>query len=131
MILLGFGCLLFGCKGGDPDAGASESERPVPTVNDIDYDEMAKGFCECMEPMFEFQSKLMKLLEAGDQAGVEALRDEAMKVQEDGESCIVALEAKYGVVQGEEAEAKATEALEKACPEIMELMGATTESLEE
>ena len=50
------------------------------------------------------------------------MKDEAMKVQSDGAACVAALEEKYGVVEGEENEAKATAALQKACPEIVALM---------
>ena len=133
--LLGLGLLLFSCKGGESNVEESNMEStPAPTTaatGDIDYDEMAVEFCQCMEPMFEFQNKLMKVLEKGDQAGVEAMRDEAMQVQKDGETCILALEAKYGVVEGPEAEEKATKALEKACPEFMEMMEGNPESMEQ
>ncbi|MEO1260106.1 MAG: hypothetical protein AAFZ15_15030 [Bacteroidota bacterium] len=136
LTLLGLGLLLFSCKGGESNVEESNTDSTLaPTTTkagDIDYDEMAKEFCQCMEPMFEFQNKLMKVLENGDETGVEAMRDEAMQVQKDGESCIMALEAKFGVVEGAEAEEKATKALEKACPEIMELMmGGSPESMEQ
>ena len=130
LFLMGFGLLFFSCKGGEPTADEGEVKTTTAAKN-IDYDEMAEGFCKCMTPMFDFQNKLMMLLEEGNQEAVEALRDEAMQVQKDGESCILALEAKYGVVEGVEEEEKATKALEKACPEIMALMGAAAESFEQ
>ena len=105
-----------------PEEGKPEEKKEVSAAKDIDYDEMAEGFCACMKPMYVFQKKLIKLLDAGDQGAVEALRDEAMSVQKEGEACIAALEAKYGVIEGEEQEAKATTALRKACPDIMALM---------
>ena len=128
MLLLVCSALLLGCGSNEPKAAEEETST---TGQAVDYDEMAKGFCACMRPMFEFQEKVMKLAEEGKNEEIEALRDQALQVQQDGESCITALEAKFGVVEGAEAEAKATAALEKACPDIMGLMGAAAESFEE
>ena len=80
------------------------------------YDLFAEDLCTCMKPMAELQKKLMALTESGDQAGMMSLFDEASKVDEEGQACIMALEKKHGVIQGPEEEAKAEEAMRKACP---------------
>ena len=129
MLLMVASALLLGCGGSEPKA--AEGEAITTAGQAIDYDKMAEGFCTCMRPMFEFQEKVMKLAEEGKNDEIEVLRDQAMQVQKDGESCITALEARFGVVEGAEAEAKATAALEKACPDIMGMMGAAAGSFEE
>ncbi|MEZ4952252.1 MAG: hypothetical protein R2825_01590 [Saprospiraceae bacterium] len=123
----------FGCGDAAPKTegeGADASDNSTAST-EINFDEMAEGFCACMRPMFEFQQKVFQLAEEGKEDEIEAFREQAMQVQQDGESCIAALEAKYGVVEGAENEAKATEALKKACPDIMDLMGAAAEGYEE
>lgn len=135
-MLLLLSCIaMIGCGGNEPkatDSGEADNNTTTKAVSgEVDYDEMAIGFCNCMRPMFDFQEKVMKLLSEENTDAVEALRDEALKVQQDGESCILKLEEKYGVVEGPEQEAKATEALTKACPEIMAMMGEAAGQVEE
>lgn len=122
--MMSFGCGDAAPKTDGEGANASDSKE-------MNFDEMAEGFCTCMRPMFEFQQKVFQLAEEGKEDEIEAFREQAMQVQQDGENCIAALEAKYGVVEGAENEAKATEALKKACPDIMDLMGAAAEGFEE
>ncbi len=129
--------LQFGCGSSEPESAGTEAgaettaEAEPQAEGDIDYDEMAEDFCVCMRPMFEFQEKVMKLAAEGNNSEIEALREDAMKVQADGEACVTKLEEKYGAVEGEEKEAKATAALEKVCPDIMAMMGAELESMEQ
>ena len=127
--IMSFGCGDAAPKTTGEDVETSEQSNAVPA--EMDFDKMAEGFCNCMRPMFAFQQKVFKLAEEGKEDEIESFRDEAMKVQQDGESCIAALEAKYGVVEGVENETKATEALKKACPDIMDLMGMVADEVEE
>ncbi len=125
-LLLAATWLQFGC--GSSESKVTEAETETAEVEpqaarDIDYDEMANEFCACMRPMFEFQEKVMQLAGEGKNNEIEAMRDQAMKVQADGETCVTSLEEKYGIVEGKENEAKATAALEKTCPDIMAVMG--------
>jgi len=132
LLLLTATFMQFGCGSSEPETTETEPTTTEPKVaGDIDYDAMAVEFCACMKPMFEFQEKIMKLAQEGKNDEIEALRDEALKVQTDGQTCVMAIESKYGVVEGDENEAKATAALEKVCPDIMAMMGAEVESLEE
>lgn len=131
MLLVAASLFLIGCGGNEPTSTEGANSTPTPQTKSIDYDEMAQGFCACMQPMFDFQSKVMKLLAEGKQEEIEGMREEAMQVQKDGEACILTLEEKYGTVEGVEEEEKATAALEKACPDIMEMMGDAAQSLEE
>ncbi len=125
--------LSLGCGDAAPKTDGENTDTPENTTGstEMDFDKMAEGFCSCMRPMFEFQQKVFKLAEEGKEDEIESLRDEAMSVQQEGESCISALEAEYGVVEGVENETKATEALKKACPDIMALMGAAAGGYEE
>lgn len=89
---------------------------------ETDYDAMAKDLCTCLKPMFDFQQDLLNMVIEGKDEEVMGMRDRAMQIEAEGETCVRALEAKYGIIEGEEHEAKATEALRKACPEIVALM---------
>lgn len=74
----------------------------------------------------------MALMAEGNEDNIMAMQDEAMKIQGDGEACVEALEAKYGVIEGPEMEEKATQALRKACPDFMAMMeGAADPALED
>ena len=131
LLMLAAGLVQFGCGSSEPKTDDDEATDTETVVSgDIDYDVMAKDFCTCMRPMYEFQEKVMQLVAEGKNDEVEALRSEAEKVQSDGEICVAELEAKYGIVEGAEQEEKATKALERACPDIMAMM-AEGESLEE
>ncbi len=125
--IMSFGCGETATKTTGEDANKPKNSTPSAKM---DFDKMAEGFCSCMRPMFAFQKKILELAEEGKEEEIESFREEAMKVQEDGESCIAALEAKYGVIEGDENETKATEALKRACPDIMELMGEVAEGVE-
>lgn len=113
---------LSSCGSSEPKAPETSEPEQKQVPADVDYDEMAEGFCKCMQPMYEFQKEVMKLMGEGKEEEVKAMKDEAMKIQSEGQACVEALEKKYGVVEGEENEAKATAALQKACPEIVALM---------
>ncbi len=127
-LLLVSSFLLLGCGSKEPKA--PENEKPSVS-GEIDFDAMAKGFCNCMRPMFEMQERLTKLAEAGKEDEIAAMRDHIEQVEKDGENCVYALEEKYGVVEGAKNEERANEALKRACPDIMELMNAAAEALEE
>lgn len=119
---------LIGCGGSESNTSTTSEEAPATTASgEIDFDGMAAELCVCMTPMMDLQEKLMELLAAGDQDAIMAMQEEALKVQQNGEACVEAMEAKYGVVEGPEAEAKATEALRKACPDFMAMMDAAAQ----
>jgi len=86
------------------------------------YDAFAEDFCKCMKPMADFQNEIMGMMEAGNQEAIMSMLEKGQKIDEDGQNCMSALEVKHGVIEGEEAEAKAMEALRKACPDIIALM---------
>lgn len=118
---------LIGCGGSEPKSAEGDVEASTTSAaGEIDYDAMAVELCECMTPMMDLQSKLMNLLATGDEEGIQSMEAEAMKVQQDGEACVQAMEEKFGVIEGAEAEEKATEALRKACPDFMAMMEGAT-----
>ncbi len=129
-------CSQFSCSSSEPKseiAETTDSEATDPestATGDIDYDEMAQEFCTCMRPLYEFHEKVMQLVADGKQEEVEALSDEAEQTQLTAQSCAEAVENKHGIVEGEDQEIKATEALERACPDIMEMLSGG-DSLEE
>jgi hypothetical protein len=86
------------------------------------YDSLAKDLCTCMRPMAELQQKFMKLAEEGNQEGAMALMSEAMAADSIGQACLQNLEKTHGIVEGEDEEAKAMEALKKACPDVVAIM---------
>ena len=116
--------LFFGCGKSAPSQDGGEAT--ATSGGAIDYDAMAKDLCACMTPMMDFQNKLMALLAEGKEDEIMAMQEDALAIQQEGEACVDALEAKYGVV-GPEQEEEATEALRKACPEFMEMVEGTSE----
>lgn len=86
------------------------------------YEAFADDLCVCMRPMADFQKQLTTLFESGNQDSVMAMMAEGQKIDADGQACIAALEKKHGVIEGEEAENKAMEALRKVCPDIVAMM---------
>ena len=95
---------------------------PDPRNNEPNYDALAEDLCNCLRPMFELQDELMQKMTEGKEEEIMAMTERAMQVQADGEACVAELEKKHGVIEGEEKEAKATEALRKACPDIVAMM---------
>lgn len=104
------------------DGSMAAAEEAVTATGDIDYDGMAEDLCVCLRPMFDFQNELIQLLGEGDEEKIMAMSDRATKIQIEGEACVGAIEAKYGIIEGPEKEALATEALRKACPDIVDMM---------
>ena len=86
------------------------------------YEAFADDLCVCMTPMADFQKEITKMFDEGKQDSVMAMMAKGQKIDEDGQACIAALEKKHGVIEGEEAENKAMDALRKVCPEIVALM---------
>ncbi|MCB0518528.1 MAG: hypothetical protein H6577_10125 [Lewinellaceae bacterium] len=89
------------------------------------YDAMAKDLCSCMKPMMELQNEMMQVLGSGNQDGMAALMEKAQQINTEGEACVAELEKKHGTINGAEEEAKAMEALRKACPDIVAAMEQT------
>ena len=127
LILPLFALLSFASCGSSENENGADGDSATTTTGtaDMDYDAMAVELCECMTPMVDFQNKLMAMLAEGKEDEIMAMQNKAMEMQKDGEACVQALEAKYGVVEGEEAENKAMKALEKACPEFVAMMEAS------
>ncbi len=86
------------------------------------YEAFADDLCKCMRPMADFQKELTALFESGNQDSVMAMMSKGQKIDEDGQACIAALEKKHGVIEGEEEEKKAMDALGKVCPDIVAMM---------
>lgn len=86
------------------------------------YEAFAEDLCVCMQPMADFQNEIMKLIEEGREDEIMMLLEKGQQIDQDGQTCIAALEKKHGVIEGEEEEAKAMEALRKVCPDIVKLM---------
>lgn len=86
------------------------------------YEAFADDLCVCMTPMADFQKEITKMFDEGKQDSVMAMMAKGQKIDEDGQACIAALEKKHGVIEGEEAENKAMDALRKVCPEIVAMM---------
>ncbi|MDF1868277.1 MAG: hypothetical protein P1U70_25875 [Saprospiraceae bacterium] len=84
------------------------------TVPDMDYEAMADGLCKCMKPLVDLQNKVNSL----EPDEIRAMVDEIDKITQAGDKCIEELEAKYGRVEGKEAEEKADETFKEACPYI-------------
>ena len=127
------GLLFFGCGSEEPKSVVETSEDTAATVSEgeINYDEMAQGFCKCMRPMIELQGKIETLRKENKEEEIKIMLDKVIRVEGEVEECILALEEKYGAVEGEEAEAKASAAVEKACPDIMKILDAAAGILEE
>ncbi len=86
------------------------------------YDAFAEDFCVCMKPMADFQKEFMAMMEEGRQEDMMAMLEKSQQIDQDGQACMAELEKKHGLIEGEEAEAKAMEALRKACPDIIAMM---------
>ena len=86
------------------------------------YEAFADDLCVCMTPMADFQKEITKMFDEGKQDSVMAMMAKGQKIDEDGQACIAALEKKHGVIEGEEAENKAMDALRKVCPDIVAMM---------
>ncbi len=86
------------------------------------YEAFADELCVCMRPMADFQKQITKMFEEGNQDSMMAMIAQGQKIDEDGQACIEALEKKHGIIEGEEAENKAMDALRKVCPDIVALM---------
>jgi len=91
------------------------------------YEAFADDLCACMRPMADLQKELTTMFENGQQEAAMAMMAKGQKIDEDGQACIAALEKKHGVIEGEEAENKAMEALSKVCPDIVAMMGEANE----
>ncbi|GEM_PF-2252292 len=91
------------------------------------YEAFADDLCSCMRPMADLQKELTAMFENGQQEAAMAMMAKGQKIDEDGQACIAALEKKHGVIEGEEAENKAMEALRKVCPDIVAMMGEASE----
>ncbi len=86
------------------------------------YEAFADDLCVCMRPMADFQKELTTLFESGNQDSVMQMMAKGQKIDSDGQTCIAALEKKHGVIEGEEEEKKAMDALRKVCPDIVAMM---------
>lgn len=86
------------------------------------YEAFAEDFCACMKPMADFQKDIMKKMEEGKQEEIMGMLEQGQKIDADGQTCMADLEEKHGKIEGEEAEAKAMEALRKVCPDVIALM---------
>lgn len=86
------------------------------------YEAFADDLCVCMKPMADFQKQITAMFETGQQDSVMAMMAQGQKIDKDGQACIAALEKKHGVIEGEEAENKAMDALRKVCPDIVAMM---------
>lgn len=91
------------------------------------YEAFAEDLCACMKPMADFQNQITKMVEGGKQDEIMTMLEQGQKIDEDGQACIAALEKKHGVIEGEEAENKAMEALRKVCPDIVAMMEQSAE----
>lgn len=132
VMLLLVGLFVLGCGNSEQETTDESATDNKVVADDVNYDEMAEQFCKCMRPLFDLQEKVTALSAEGKEEEIQAMSEEYQKIYGESEACILALEEKYGVIEGEEREAKATVALEKACPDIMEIMGAMEEeSMEE
>ena len=86
------------------------------------YEAFADDLCVCMRPMADFQKELTAMFESGNQDSVMQMMAKGQKIDADGQSCIAAFEKKHGVIEGEEEENKAMDALRKVCPDIVAMM---------
>lgn len=88
---------------------------------ELDYDGMAQALCACMTPLMEVQEKVLELSAEGKTDEIQELLSDIEKLSEEGDKCVAKLEAKYGVVEGEN-EQKANAAFQKACPRIANML---------
>lgn len=86
------------------------------------YGSMAKDLCSCMQPMANLQKEINQLVAEGRQNEISSLFEKADAIDTEGAACIEALEKKHGIIKNAEEEAKAMEAMRKACPDIVALM---------
>lgn len=90
-------------------------------MSDADYDRMASELCACLQPVLELTEALQRKQSQGDEAGMVALLDNLEQIMQTSEACVDEVDQKYSVTT-EEGQQRATEALERACPDIMAML---------
>ncbi len=115
---------MVACGGQSPEATHAEAVEDAPgkaDMSDADYDSMADELCACLQPVLELTEALQQKQSEGDEAGMVALLDNLEQIMKTSEACVDNVDQKYHLTT-EEAQQKATEALEKACPDIMAML---------
>lgn len=120
-ILFLFASLLFALPACN-NASTNEGDKsPETTAATTDFEGMANGLCECLRPLADMQGTVEALLAKQDTTALNAMLPELQEISSRTEACVQALEAKYGVVTGED-EAKADAAFSKVCPDIARML---------
>ncbi len=86
-----------------------------------EQDEIATVRCKCMRPLADMNKKVQKLMQQGKMEEVQALFSQLESLSQEADKCTAVLEVKYGVLS-EESQQKATGAMKKQCPDIVELL---------
>ncbi|GEM_PF-4679191 len=92
-------------------------------MSDADYQNMAQELCDCLQPVLQLTKDLQQKEQEGDEAGMAALLENLESIMNTSSSCVDGVDQKYHVTT-EEQQRKATEAMEKSCPEIMAMLNA-------
>ena len=87
----------------------------------FDYDAMAVEMCNCLQPMADISVQIEAASNSSDTLLFRRVLEKIELVAAKSDSCANQLYEKYGDIAPEN-EAKAQEALMKACPEIMNKM---------
>jgi hypothetical protein len=91
------------------------------------YAKMAQETCTCLTPLSELYQKVQQLSDEGQTNDLIQLMTELEVTAQNAEDCTTELSEKYGEPEDED---KATEAMRKICPVVVETMEQLEEGLE-
>ena len=86
-----------------------------------EQDEIATVRCKCMRPLADMNKKVQKLMHQDKMEEVQALFGQLESLSQEADKCTSMLEVKYGVLSEERLQ-KASGAMKKLCPDIVELL---------
>ncbi len=108
---------------------ASEAESSSEAIDhtgktnmtDADFEAMADELCACLQPVLQLTRDLQQKQSEGDEAGMAALLDNLENIMKTSEACVDGVDQRYSVTNEAE-QRKATEAMERACPDVMAML---------
>ena len=91
------------------------------TPPEIDYDQMARELCACMQPMIDKNQEVMRVVREGQPADAERLMKEIETTGDAAEACATGVEARYARIDSLD-DVRMTAAFEQHCPQMREMI---------
>lgn len=85
------------------------------------HEQIAQEVCECMRPLSESYSSMKDALDARDSSALQRFAEEMETVNEQVGDCAGRIEERYGPLEGKREE-QVKAAMQKICPEVIEIL---------